>query len=376
MSSESIFKKLANKYLEDTETYIPGPLMSDITNLSGLDSSKIIKLSSNENPLGPPSMAIEAIKESIKIASIYPDSQSKELRNEIGKFLGFGAENIVVGAGSSETMSFIVRAFSSRMDEVICLNPSFTLYREIASTEGRRSIIVELKPDEFAFNPDDLKKAIGDKTKVIFLTRPNNPTSRCMPLKAVKEIADFAPNAIIVSDEAYVEFADNFRDVSAVSLIGEDSNVLVTRTFSKAFGLGGLRVGYTVGPKTAIDYLSKVKPKWNVGSLVQNAAIGALRDKEHFIKTLSTVNEGRKMLVKELREIGFGVVPEPQGNFLMVKVSPVGFTSKQFFIELAKKGISIRGGQEDVGKNHVRISIGTKTQNIILIENIKEIMKA
>ena len=374
MSTTSIFKKLANKYLENTEAYIPGPLMRDIINLSGLDATEIIKLSSNENPLGPPPMAIEAIVKSASIAAIYPDSQAKELRTEVGKYLGLGAENIVIGAGSSETMSFIIRAFSSVNDEIICLNPSFTLYREMASTEGRKAVIVELEPDEFAFDPDNLKKAIGDRTKVIFLTRPNNPTSRCMPLKYVKEIADFAPNVVIVSDEAYVEFADNFQDVSAISLIGEDSNVLVTRTFSKAFGLGGLRVGYTAGPKSAIDFVSKIKPKWNVGSLVQNAAIGALRDKEHFKKTLSTVHEGRKMIVKELNEMGFGVVPKPQGNFLMVKVSPVGFTSKQFFIELAKKGISIRGGQEDVGREHVRISIGTKAQNITLIKTIKEIM--
>ena len=127
MRTTSIFKKLANKYLEDTETYIPGPLMEDIVNLSGLDSSKIIKLSSNENPLGPPPMAIEAMNNSTSIASIYPDSQAKELRTEIGSFLGFRAENIVIGAGSSETMSFIIRAFSSRKDEVICLNPSLWL---------------------------------------------------------------------------------------------------------------------------------------------------------------------------------------------------------------------------------------------------------
>ena len=371
----SIFKKLANEYLEDTPSYIPGPLVKEIVRLSGLEPSKIIKLSSNENPFGPPPKAIEAIYQSISATSIYPDSKSKDLRGEIAKWLGLLPENIVVGAGSSETMSFIIRAFSSAKDEVVCLNPSFTLYQEIASIEGRKPVVVNLEPDEFAFDPQNLGKAIGEKTKVVFLTRPNNPTSRCMPLETVKEVADSAPNVVFVSDEAYIEFADDYQHVSAINLIAENTNVLVTRTFSKAFGLAGLRVGYAVGPKSAIEYLSKIKPKWNVGTLVQNAAIGALQDSEHLTKTISTTQECRTKLVRELGGMGFGVVPKPQGNFVMVKVSPMGFTSEEFFIELAKKGISIRGGQEDLGKDFVRISIGTSAQNDALIQNIKQIIK-
>ena len=372
----SIFEKLANSYLkEDIPTYIPGPLIRDIVTLSGLDPSEIIKLSSNENPFGPPPMAIEAIYRSIKNTSIYPDSRSTELREEIAKWLGILPENITIGSGSSETMSFIIRAFSSVNDQVISLNPSFTLYQEIAAAEGRKPVTVSLKPDEFAFDPDDLKKAIRDNTKVVFLTRPNNPTSRCMTLKDVKEVSDFAPNVVFVSDEAYIEFADDYRNVSAINLIGEDSNIIVTRTFSKAFGLAGLRAGYAVGPKSATEYISKIKPKWNVGSLVQNAAIAALRDTEHFRKTVSVTRECRKVLVRELLEMGFGVVPEPQGNFVMVKVSSAGFSSKEFFVELAKKGISIRGGQEDVGNEYVRISIGTEAQNDTLVQAIRQIVK-
>lgn len=264
MKTKSLFKKLANRYLERIPTYVPGPLVNDIVALRGLRPDQIVRPSSNENPLGPPPMAVKAVRDSARILSLYPDSQASELRMEISRWLAdsVNADNIVVGAGSSETMSFIVRAFSKPGDQVICIHPSFVMHREVAAADGRKPVVVKLAPEAFELDANRLKRTITSKTRLIFIARPNNPTSRLVPLEVIKEISEQANNAIVVCDEAYVEFADDYPHASAVDLVSEDSNILVTRTFSKVFGLSDLRIGYTVGPRSAIKYLAKVKPKW------------------------------------------------------------------------------------------------------------------
>jgi len=377
LKTRTIFERIANEWLVEVPTYVPGPLAKYIAALSGLKQDQIVKLSSNENPLGPPPLAVKSVLDSTSILSYYPDSQARELRAHISTWLGggFNPNNIVVGSGSSETMSLIVRAFSKEGDHVVCVDPSFLLHREIASIEGRKPIIAKLTPEAFELKPDDVMNVLSNKTKIIFIARPNNPTGRLVPLKVVRQISENCPDAVVVCDEAYVEFADDYPEASAASLVDEYGNILVTRTFSKVFGLCDLRVGYTVGPESAIKFVSKIKPKWNVGMLAQNACSAALRDIKHFEKTLATVKGGREYLKKELLKLGFGVVPNPQGNFLMVKVSVKGFTSAQFFHELATKGFSIRGGTEDLGNEYIRISVGTQAQNRTLIEAIQEVAR-
>jgi histidinol-phosphate aminotransferase len=181
-----------------------------------------------------------------------------------------------------------------------------------------------------------------------------------------------APNAVIVSDEAYIEFADAFPQVSAVNLISDRSNVLVTRTFSKLFGLANLRVGYAVGPETAISALSKVQPKWNLGMVAQNAAEAAVGDREHFAQTRKMVKEGRDYLMRELPHIpGIEPVSDPQGNFVMAKVVNAGFTAAAITESLTRCGIVIRG---DFHPDYVRISVGTMPQNEALVGNLRELV--
>lgn len=377
MTTEYPIQKLANKYLDNSPSYVPGPLLEDIARISGKKSDEIVKLSSNENPLGPPPLSVKAIQEYATKVSLYPDSQANELRTAISKWLGqdgVSPENIVVGAGSSEVMSFIVRAFSSPGDEILCLNPSFILHREISAVEGRIPITVNLQPDQFRFDPETIIATVTPKTRIIFIARPNNPTSWLVPLDTVQKIMKSAPDVILVCDEAYVEFAEKYREVSAVTLMQEESNVIVTRTFSKAFGLCDLRVGYGIASRLAASYMRKIKPKWNVGMLAQHAALAALADEDHFLKTINTVKEGREFLLNEFRSMGFPVVDDPQGNFIMVNVGTRGFSSKTFFERLASKGISIRGGTEDVGSSYVRISIGTREQNQNLIASIRSFL--
>ena len=373
--SRPVFERYRNPFFDEIKPYIPGPTIEEISAVSGLPPSRIIKLSSNENPTGAPPLAIKQVVNMAKYISLYPDSQAKDLRRAIAEWLdmGFTTENIIVGAGSSEIMSFIIRSFTRPLDEVIATDPSFTVYPEVTLADGRRPVIIRLQPPEFDLEIEDVREALTERTRVIFLTRPNNPTSRLIPLEAVQRITEVVKDAIIVCDEAYIEFSDDFRKVSATQLVDDDANVIVTRTFSKVFGLCDLRVGYAVGPKQAIRDLFKVKPKWNVGMVAQTAAIAALKDTEHFEKTIEVVRVGRKYLANKLSKLGLEVVPNPQGNFLFVKVTRLGITAGELAKRLRERGISIRGGPTDWGDDYVRISIGTMPQNRALVHAIQEL---
>jgi histidinol-phosphate aminotransferase len=372
MRKSSTFSSLANSYLNGIKPYIPGPTSREAAERYHLPLEKLIKLSSNENPLGPPPLALEAASQMLKELHRYPDSKALALRHELAEIEGLTAENIIIGAGSSEIMSFIIRAFSRPGDEVISMDPSFTVYSELAVADGRRPILIPLDYP-FDLKAEDIKAALSDRTRVLFLTRPNNPTSRLIPLHVFEAIAQMVPKAVVVADEAYIEFADNYREQTARHLINKMENVMVTRTFSKAYGIPNLRVGYALGPPEAIDFLFKVKPKWNVGEVAQQAAIGALRDRKHFDKVLGVVSEGRRYLCDRLSQIdGFKIVPEPQGNFIMVNVRGLGYSAEAFTEALGAHGIMIRG---DFHPDYVRISIGTQTDNEAVMKAVYKVIE-
>ncbi len=371
MSNESAFEKLVNPELREPELYVPGLTAEEASRRYHIPPEKIVKLSSNENPVGPPPQAIKVVESMVDSLHLYPDSKAHALRQAIAEKEGLSKDNVIFGSGSSEIMSFIIRAFSKPGDEVLCMDPSFSVYTELAKADDRRSTLIQLKPP-FELKLDDVAKALTERTRVIFMTRPNNPTSRLIPLSLFEQIADLAKNAVVVSDEAYVEFADNYRSQTAARLVTQRGNVLVTRTFSKAYGLPNLRIGYALGPANAIQYLFRVKPKWNVGEVAQRAAIAALADTDHLALTLKTVSEGRDYLNRTLNSIkGLEVLPGAQGNFVMVKVSDTGLSAAQFTDALGAEGFIIRG---DFLPDYVRISIGTMPQSEQLVEAIKRVV--
>jgi histidinol-phosphate aminotransferase len=372
MPKSSTFTALANPYLNDIEPYLPGLTRREAAERYHLPPEKLIKLSSNENPLGPPPLAIRAVQRMLTELHRYPDSKALALRRQIAEMEGLGPENVIVGAGSTEIMSFIIRAFSRPDDEIVSMDPSFTVYAELATADGRRPVFIRLD-HPFELDLKALALVLSERTRVLFVTRPNNPTSRLIPLPVFESITQMVPNAVVVSDEAYIEFADDYRVNTAVRLVGKASNVIVTRTFSKAYGIPNLRVGYALGPADAIDFLLRIKPKWNIGEVAQEAAIGALKDSDHFEKVLKVVKEERRRLCDRLLKIpGLSVVPEPQGNFIMVKVREAGYSAEAFTESVGAKGIIIRG---DFHPDYVRISIGTESDNEALIKAIREVIK-
>ncbi len=376
MAKKSVFEDIVNPQLRKIVPYLPGPMTKDIAAKYEMDPARIIKLSSNENPIGVPPMARAKLIEMAGEASLYPDAEARELRGALAQYVNMRPENIVVGPGSSSLMMHIIEVFSAPGDEVVFTSPAFgSFYEEITLARGRKPVKVRLEKN-FDLNVAKLKKALTSRSRVIFITRPNNPTSKLVPLKDLKEIVEAAKavKAIVVSDEAYVEFAD--PHTSALEFfyeMGEGINLLVTRTFSKAFGLADVRLGYCVGPAKAIAFLSKAKPKWGTGMLAQSAGVAALKDKEHLQRTLEVVRKGREYLHRELGRLGLEMVDAPQGNYVTAKVSDFGFNAEVFTEELCHRGgIMIRG---DFHPEYVRISIGTMPQNEAVVQTVAEMIK-
>ena len=371
ISEPSTFTKLVNPNLTDPEVYVPGLTSAEAARRYHIPPEEIIKMSSNENPLGPPPLAVKAVQKMISELHRYPDSKAHALREAIAMREGLSWENVICGAGSSEIMSFIIRAFSNPGDDVVSMDPSFSVYTELAKADGRTSVLIKLS-HPFELRLEDVTQVLTDRTRVIFMTRPNNPTSRLIPLDLLEQVAELAKSAVVVSEEAYIEFADDYRKQSAVDAVLRHGNVIVTRTFSKAYGIPSLRIGYALAPRDAIEYLLRVKPKWNVGGVAQEAAIGALADTAHFRKSLEVVREGRAFLTDAFNAMdGMEVVPNPQGNFIMVKVSDTGLDAEALTEALGAEGILIRG---DFLKEYVRISVGTMPENQKLVAAAKGIL--
>ena len=376
MVQKPVYEETVNPQLKNIVPYLPGPMTKDIAAKYEMDPARVIKLSSNENPLGVPPLAKAKLIEMAGEASLYPDAEARELRAALAQYVNMRPENIVVGPGSSSLMMHIIEVFSAPGEEIVFTSPAFgSFYEEITLARGRTPVKVPLEKN-FDLDLSKLKRALTPKSRVIFITRPNNPTSKLVPLKDMREIlqAAQAVKAMVVSDEAYVEFAD--PHTSAVEFfyeMGEGINLLVTRTFSKAFGLADVRLGYCVGPAAAISYLSKAKPKWGTGMLAQSAGVAALKDQEHLQRTLEVVRKGREYLHRELGRLGLEMVDAPQGNYVTARVSASGFTAERFTEELCRRGgIMVRG---DFHPEYVRISIGTMPQNEAVVKTAAEMIQ-
>lgn len=371
------FLARARRLERELDPYTPGLTREAAAERAGVAPSAIVKLSSNENPLGASPKA-QAVVESMRAElHEYPNSTADGLRAVIGRFHDVSAAQIVVGAGSSTLMHAIVAAFTEPGGEIISLDPSFTVYQEIASIHGRVPVTVPLRPQDYLLDLDRFVAALTAKTQLVFLTRPNNPTSTLIPLADFETASRLAAEkgALVVSDEAYIEFADR-PDVSAVSLIRgmpRQPNVMVSRTFSKAFGLANLRLGYAIGTSETARGLALANAKWPTGAVAQKAGIAAMEDKEHLERSVKTVREGRASLTAFFNGVGLPVAPDPQGNYIMVDTAPLGIDAASFSEKIFEAGhVLIRG---DFSPRHVRVSIGTADENTRVMDAVRRVAR-
>jgi len=365
---ENKIEKLAKKDLKNISPYIPGKPIKELQRELGL--KKIIKLASNENPLGPSLKVIEAIKKNLIEIYRYPEGPAFYLRNELSKFLKISPENIILGTGSLEVMDIFLQSFINPNEEIIIPKPSFIMYKIISYKIGAKPVEIPLE-ENFSYNLDKFLSKINKKTKVIILCNPNNPTGTIIYKKQLKKFLKEIPeNIFILADEAYCEYVEN-KEFGSLFPYFKKKNILITRTFSKIYGLAGLRIGYGIAKEQIIKIMEKIKPPFNTTNLSQIAAIAALKDKNYFKKSYRNNCIGKKYLYKELQQLGIVCIPT-EANFILCDFKK---NTLPIIKKLEKNGIIIRN-MESFGlpNNFVRISVGKKEENIELINNLKKIL--
>ena len=356
----------ANPQLQDLVAYEPGKPIEDVARELGLDPASIIKLASNENPLGPSPKAQEAMHSLIADTHIYPDGGGWKLRRAIADKFGLDMFNVILGCGSNEVIEFIGHAFLKPGDNIITAGHAFLVYKLMAKVFGADTI--EVPDPGFVHDLDAMAAAITPNTKEIFIANPNNPTGTLVTQEQIDRFMDkVPPHVIVVFDEAYYEFVDNPPDT--LKYVRAGRNVVVLRTFSKIQGLAGLRIGYGLGPPELIEILQRTRQPFNTNALAQAAALAGLLDDDHQAKTKAITDEGRAYLQDQFAAMGLEYVPS-YANFVLVKVGD----GNAVFKAMMQQGIIIRAMAAYKLPEWVRISIGTMPQNHRCIEVLKQVL--
>ncbi len=359
--------ELANPQLREITVYQPGKPIEETARELDLDPNAIVKLASNENPLGPSPKAMEAMRDALEKAHLYPDGGGSCLCKAIAAKLGLAPENVILGNGSNEALEFLGHAFLNPGDDVVTSQYAFIVYKLIATSFGARTI--EVPSPDYRQDLEGMLAAITPKTRLIFVPNPNNPTGTLISQRAIDDFMSRAPeNIIVVFDEAYFEFLD--RPPDTLQFVREGRNIVVLRTFSKIHGLAGLRIGYAVGPADLIEVLLKTRQPFNVNSIAQVGALAALEDDEHLRETKRAIDQGRAYLHEQFSEMKISYVPGT-ANFVMVNVGD----GHAVFEKLLRQGIIVRPLKEYNLPEWVRISVGTMEENKKLVAALKETMR-
>ena len=357
---------LANPQLRDLAVYEPGKPIEETAREAGVDPSAIIKLASNENPLGPSQKAVQAMRTALENAHLYPDGSGFYLCKAIASKLDLNSENVILGNGSNEVIEFLGHAFLNPGDDVITCQYAFIVYKLLATAFSVRTI--ETPSPDYLQNLDAALEAITPKTQLIFIPTPNNPTGTLVSQGAIERFMSRIPDSIIVVfDEAYFEFLDDPPDT--LRYVRERRNVVVLRTFSKVHGLAGLRIGYGIARRDLIEILHKTRQPFNVNSIAQAGAIAALDDEAYLRETKRIVDQGLAFLQQQFAEMRIPFVPAV-ANFVMVNVGD----GCAVFEKLLQRKIIVRPLKGYGLPEWVRISVGTMEQNKKLIAALKVVL--
>jgi len=361
------YKKLAGESIVSLVPYQPGKPVKELERELGVENA--VKLASNENPLGPSQKVIDAVTAFLPEASRYPLGDAFYLREKMAEKLGVDGEKLIFGTGSNEIIELVIRTFMTEGEHVMSFAPSFSVYGIIAQAAGFKCEWIPMTT-EFTVDFKGLKDALVNKPRIIFLANPNNPTGGIFTTEELTDFMDAAdPETIVVMDEAYFEYADAEEYPDSISLMDKYPNMIVMRTFSKAYGLAAFRVGYAIAQPECIDLLNRVRQPFNTNMLAQVAAETALADTKYLEKVLTENKTGKEYLYKEFERLGCDYIPT-QANFILVNVK----FGEAVFNELLKEGIIVRYLGPGLGK-YIRVSIGTMEENKIFIEKLEKVLK-
>jgi histidinol-phosphate aminotransferase len=360
--------RYANRFVCDLVAYEPGKPIDETARELGLDPSQIVKLASNENPLGPSPLAKAAMHEAIGDAHIYPDGGGYKLRTAIAGLHGLDRSNIVLGNGSNEIIELLCHTFLNHRTELIAAEHAFVVYKLMATLFGAK--YREVPDPGFIHDLDAMADAITLDTRLVFVANPNNPTGTMVGQNAIDRFMDRLPEHVIaVFDEAYDGFPDDPPDT--LKFVREGRNVCVLRTFSKMHGLAALRVGYGVAPAGIAELLQKARQPFNVNAIAQAAAIAAIHDADHIRKTCELNRVGLEFYEQAFNDRGLEFVPS-HANFILVRTGD----GDRVFREMLKQGVIVRAMSGYKLPDWVRISIGTRPQNDRCIEVLDSVLAA
>jgi len=358
---------MVREIIKKLKQYQPGKGIEEVARECGLDPKKIIKLASNENPLGPSPKAMRTIIKNAGGAHIYPDNY-ESLQEKIAEVTGTKKGNVVLGSGSDELIQIICETFLEPGKKVLAFSPTFSEYELISTKMGAETIKENLEQN-FSFNCKRFLERVPE-AELVFLCTPNNPTGTEISTGDIEQVLQSTEKPVIV-DEAYYEFSGK----TAVGLLKKYPNLIVLRTFSKAYGLASLRIGYALANEELAGYMQKARLPFNVSGIARDAAEAALGDSKFLERTLRTVKEGKKTLKEKLEKAGFKVYPSG-GNFLWMETTCAGIPSEKLYTELMKRGIIIRnfGKIDGFPGEYARITVGTGPQNSALMKKIGELI--
>ena len=361
-----------SKVVKKFDPYVPGRSIDEIANKYDIDPKNIIKLGSNENPIGPSPMAIEALTKNLKLISQYPETKLDNLIKEIASYSGVSPSNVILGGdGADEILDVLGKTFIEPGDEFIVPLPGYMYYEYILTIQDAIPVYAKWDVPSNTLDVDSVIKVISPKTKLIFLCTPNNPTGGLISKEDIKKVLE-STDAVVVVDEAYFEFSG----VNNVELLNEYKNLFILRTFSKVLGLAGMRIGYGLSNPEIIEYMYRVKPVFSLTKLSEVAASATLKDHEYIKKSTQLSVESRELLYRSLLKFNNLKVYESYANYMLVDIRKTGLTAKELSEKLMQRGVIVRDCTSFKGLDEywIRVSVGTIDKDKEFIKILNDII--
>ena len=345
-----------NKGIPDLHPYEPGRSIDEV--VAEYKPEKVVKLASNENPLGPSPEAVKALKSYNNDLHLYPDGDSKKLKALIANHELLNPENIIIGNGSNEVLELAARAFLNKDSSALMSKHAFAVYKIVTQSSGSK--IIEVPTNNWKHALNEFPRYLEDSTRVCFIANPNNPTGTYNTHQEFMSLMNSIPaSVLVILDLAYFEYVTEKDYIKINELLDKYNNLLITKTFSKIQGLASLRIGYGLASKDLIGVLNKIRQPFNSNAIAQNAACLAILDHEHINKSIELNSQQRSYLMTRLIEMGLECIPS-HGNFISFKGD---FQADELFINLMKEGVIVRPIALYDMPEFIRVTVGTKEEN-------------
>jgi histidinol-phosphate aminotransferase len=365
------FLGLAQPGVQKLSPYVPGKPVDELARELDLDPASIVKLASNENPLGPSPRVLEAINAELAELTRYPDGNGFALKRQLAAHCGVGLNQVTLGNGSNDILELVARAYLAPGLNAVFSEHAFAVYPIATQAVGAQGKAVPAK--DYGHDLDGMLAAIDESTRVLFVANPNNPTGTWFGPQALSDFLARVPERVlVVLDEAYIEYAEGFDLPDGLDYLGQYPNLLVSRTFSKAYGLAALRVGYGISSVAVADVLNRVRQPFNVNSLALAAACAALSDTEYLARSRRVNDAGMAQLQEGFRAMGLSWIPS-RGNFIAVDL---GRESLPLYQALLREGVIVRPVANYGMPHHLRVSVGLPEENARFLEALAKVLGA